>query len=105
LVPANEYTDTSVKSIDNRRVYEIYPIAEPGAKLESIQDFEGRSISSGGEPGDLTITGAPAHITLRWRFASPRTVTVNGRAVPAVRPAEGAQIEFDHTDETALRWR
>ncbi|MGZ5154665.1 MAG: hypothetical protein ACXWC5_31985 [Burkholderiales bacterium] len=79
LVPATKYADKQVKSIDNRRVYEIYP----GAKPESIQDFEGRSISSGDQPGTLTITGAPAHIILRWRFASPSTVTVNGRATPA----------------------
>jgi alpha-D-xyloside xylohydrolase len=104
LVPANEYADKSVKSLDNRRVYEIYPPAK-GGKLESIQDFEGRSIEPGGEPGSLTITGAPAHVILRWRFASPRSVTVNGRAVPALRGADGVSIEFDHADKTALSWQ
>ena len=101
LVPANEYADKQVKSMDNRRVYEIYP----GAKLESIQDFEGRSISSGDQTGTLTIAGAPAHIILRWRFAGPRTVMVNGRAVPSLRTADGTSVEFDHSDRTSLRWQ
>jgi alpha-D-xyloside xylohydrolase len=98
LVPANEYADKQVKSLDNRRVYEIWP----GEKPESIQDFEGRTIMH--EDGTLTITGAPAHIVLRWRFESPRTITVNGRDVPAVRTADGVSIEFDHADKTALKW-
>ena len=47
LVPAGEYADKSVKSMDDRRVYEIYP----GNKLEAIQDFEGRSVQPGAEAG------------------------------------------------------
>ncbi len=101
LAPANEYADKQVKSMDNRRVYEIYP----GPKLESIQDFEGRNIVPGDHPGTLTINGAPAHIILRWRFAAPRTVTVNGRSAPAVRTADGTSVEFDHSDNTSLRWQ
>jgi alpha-D-xyloside xylohydrolase len=100
LVPANQYVDKQVKSLDNRRVYEIYP----GSKPESIQDFEGRVLERN-QPGTLTITGAPAHVILRWRFAGPHAVTVNGRAVPALRTADGVSVEFDHTDKTALSWR
>jgi len=105
LVPADEYSDKSVKSIDNRRVYEIYPGTNSGGKLESIQDFEGRLIEPGGEPETLTITGAPAHVILRWRFAGPRAVTVNGRVVPSLHAGYGTSIEFDHTDKTSLGWR
>jgi alpha-D-xyloside xylohydrolase len=101
LVPADRYADNSVKSLDNRRVYEIYP----GAKLESIQDFEGRTISPGSEPGTLTISGAPAHVLLRWRFARPAALTVNGRAMALLRSADGGSVEFDHTDKTAVVWR
>jgi hypothetical protein len=90
-----------VKSIDNRRVYEIYP----GSKLESIQDFEERTISPGDQVGTLTVTGAPAHIILRWRFAGPRAVTINGRTIPSLRTADGASIEFDHSESTSLRWQ
>jgi alpha-D-xyloside xylohydrolase len=89
------------QSMDNRRVYEIYP----GVTLESIRDFEGRTIEPGGEPGALNITGVPARIILRWRFAGPRTVTVNGRFLPALHNADGVSIEFDHTDKTALHWQ
>jgi alpha-D-xyloside xylohydrolase len=101
LVPAADYTDKSVKSMDDRRVYEIYP----GTKLEAIQDFEGRTVEPGGEPGALTITGVPARVTLRWRFAGPATVTINGRAVPAIRNAEGVSVEFAHTGKTEVRVR
>jgi alpha-D-xyloside xylohydrolase len=106
LVPADEYGDKQVKSLDDRRVYEIYPLAKlPGAKLESIQDFEGRSVEPGDEAGTLTITGRPARITLRWRFAGPAMAAVNGRVVPMRRTADGVSIDFDHTDKTSLSWR
>jgi alpha-D-xyloside xylohydrolase len=108
LVPASEYADKNVKAMDSRRVYEVYPGAKPGAKLGAIQDFEGRTIAMGGpgeQPGALTITGAPAHVILRWRFAGPRTVMVNSRAVPVLRTTDGVSIEFDHTDKTALSWQ
>jgi alpha-D-xyloside xylohydrolase len=100
LVPAGEYADKGVKSIDNRRVYEIYP----GATLESIRDFEGRTIEPG-EAGTLNITGAPARIILRWRFAGPGMVMVNGRSVPQARNADGVSVEFDHADKTTVNWR
>jgi hypothetical protein len=90
--------------MDNRRVYEIYPAAGAGAGLESIQDFEGRKLEPGGE-GALTITGAPARIILRWRFAGPRAAVVNGRTIPAVRTSEGMAVEFDHTATTTVNWR
>ncbi len=101
LVPAAEYADKSVKSMDNRRVYEIYP----GATLETIRDFEDRSIKPGDQSSSFTINGAPAHITIRWRFAAPRTATVNGRAVTPARQADGAVIEFDHAGTTGITWR
>jgi alpha-D-xyloside xylohydrolase len=101
LVPANDYADKKVKSLDNRRVYEIWP----GTKLESIRDFEARTVEPGSQAGTLTITGAPARVILRWRFAGTHNVTVNGCAVPALRTANGISVEFDHTDKTALAWR
>jgi hypothetical protein len=70
-----------------------------------VQDFEGRAAASGDEAGTLTITGAPERVILRWRFAGPRTVTVNGRAVAALRTSDGIFAEFDHRDKTALRWQ
>ncbi len=101
LVPAGEYADKSVQSMDNRRIYEIYP----GQKLEAIQDFEGRTIQPEAQSTSVTITGAPAHIILRWRFDGPRTAMVNGRMVTPARGRAGASIEFDHADRTAVTWR
>ena len=101
LVPPGEYKDQAVKSLDDRRVYEIYP----GAKLEAIQDFEGPSIQTGDQPDSVAITGQPAHVILRWRFARPRTAEVNGKTVPPVRTADGVTIEFDHADKTTVIWR
>ena len=101
LVPAGEYADSGVKAMDNRRVYEIYP----GAKLEAIQDFEGRALQPGDAPGSLIITGPPAHVILRWRFAGPRSATVNGKTVPSQLGAEGVRVEFDHTGKTTLDWK
>ena len=101
LVPAGEYADKSVKSMDNRRVYEIYP----GSKVEAIRDFEDRSIQPGAQSSSLTITGAPAHMMIRWRFTAPHTATVNGRTIAPARQADGSGIEFDHTGTTEITWR
>jgi alpha-D-xyloside xylohydrolase len=97
LVPADQYGDKNVKSMDNRRVYEIYP----GAKLEAIQDFEGRQIQPGDTPGSLTISGAPARMIIRWRFGAPHSAVVNGKSVAIT----GSVIEFDHTSTTTLSWK
>jgi alpha-D-xyloside xylohydrolase len=101
LVPAADYADKNVKSIDNRRVYEIYP----GTKLEAIKDFEGRTIEPGAQPASLDITGAPAHVILRWRFGGPRIAMVNKRSVSPALLADGMTIEFDHSGTTEITWR
>src|SRR5579871_1712984 len=100
-VPSSEYSDKSVKSMDDRRIYEIYP----GTKLEAIRDFEGRSIQPGAEQGSLTIDGAPAHVILRWRFSGPHSTTVNGKAVTPLRQGDVASVEFEHSGTTAITWR
>ena len=75
LVPQTEYKDQAVKSLDNRRVYEIYS----GAQLRSITDFEGRTVTPGPEAASLVVTGAAARVTLRWRFIGPAAVSVGDR--------------------------
>ena len=105
LVPASEYADKNVKSMDNRRVYEIYPTADRARNWNRFRISRAGTSTRATRPERLTITGAPAHIILRWRFADPRTAMVNGRAVPAVRTADGASVEFDHSDRTELRWQ
>jgi alpha-D-xyloside xylohydrolase len=90
LVPQKEFKDQKVKALDDRRVYEIYPGA-----LRSVTDFENRSLTAGPDAGTLTITGQPARVTLRWRFAPPGAVAVNGQNLTVVRNADGASVEFE----------
>ncbi|MGA2770444.1 MAG: TIM-barrel domain-containing protein [Bryobacteraceae bacterium] len=101
LVPPGEYKDQTVKSLDNRRVYEIYP----GAQLRSITDFEGRTIAPGPQPASLVVAGEPARVTLRWRFNGPAAVSVNDRKLDTVKAADGSvSVEFDHQATSRLRW-
>ena len=99
LVPQAEFKDTKVKSMDNRRVYEIYP-----GSLRDITDFEGRTIAAG--PGRAaTITGQPAHVILRWRFEAPSRVTAAGKALTPIKGADGSvSVEFDHSGTSRVSW-
>ena len=101
LVPQTEYKDQAVKSLDDRRVYEIYP----GASLRSITDFEGRTVAPGPQPASLVVTGAAARVTLRWRFNGPAAVSVNDRKLDTVKTADGSlSVEFDHQGTSRLKW-
>jgi alpha-D-xyloside xylohydrolase len=100
LTPAADYRDKSVKGLDDRRVYDIYP----GSTLRAITDFEGRGIGPGTEPGTLVITGRPAHLILRWRFDHPSAVWLNGRKLDT-RGGQGIfTVEFDHSATSQLRF-
>ena len=100
LVPANAYADRSVKSLDERRTYEVYP----GDRLAAIRDFEGRTAGPGPESRTVTIEGPAARVTIRFRFRTPRSVTLEGRPLTLVTGPEGeASVEFDHKDRSALR--
>ena len=101
LVAQTEYQDQAVKSLDNRRVYEIYP----GAQLRSITDFEGRTVAPGPQPASLVVTGAAARVTVRWRFNGPASVSVNDRKLNTVKAADGSvSVEFDHQGTSKLGW-
>jgi alpha-D-xyloside xylohydrolase len=92
---------TLVPSLDERRVYELYP-----GPLRGITDFEGRSVAPGPEPGTLVIAGQPAHVTLRWRFQSPASVTLNGSELHRVTGSpSGVAVEFDHQIASRVQWR
>ena len=100
LVPQSEYKDRAVKSLDDRRVYEIYP-----GRLRSITDFEGRTVAPGPQPASLVITGQPARVILRWRFNGPAGVAVNDRKLDTVKAADGGvSVEFDHKGTASVRW-
>jgi alpha-D-xyloside xylohydrolase len=81
LVPQSESGNTTVKTMDDLRVYELIDSAS-GGNATTITDFEGRVVALG--PNSLKITGdQAAHMIVRWRFGSPKSVTVDGAQVKA----------------------
>jgi alpha-D-xyloside xylohydrolase len=101
LVPQSEYKDQAVKSLDNRRVYEIYP----GLLLRSITDFEGRMVGPGQGPASLVVAGQAARVTLRWRFNGPAAVSLDSHKLDTVKAADGSvSVQFDHQGTSRLRW-
>jgi len=98
LVPQSESGNSSVKSLDDRRVYEVY-----GNGDSTQTDFEGRVITRTGSL--LRISGdAPAHVLVRWRFGGVKSVTVNGATVKLQSRDGGAFVEFDHAKESLINW-
>ncbi|HWB84962.1 MAG TPA: TIM-barrel domain-containing protein [Bryobacteraceae bacterium] len=102
LVQASECKDPTVQALDDRRVYEIYPGSQP----RSITDFENRRIAYDPKAGTLTLTGAPARVSIRWRFADPSEVTLNGQKFDKVTATpDGISVEFRHQGTSTLAWR
>jgi alpha-D-xyloside xylohydrolase len=103
LVPQSESGNTTVKSMDDRRVYEL--IDGAGTGIAATTDFEGRKIERG--VASLKITGdKAAHMIVRWRSAHPHTVTVNGTAAKLSTGESGEPfVEFDYTKESVVAWQ
>jgi alpha-D-xyloside xylohydrolase len=102
LVPRSEFTDGRIQAIDDRRVYEIYP----GRETRTIADFEGRHLVHQPQAGMLTIAGAAARLTIRWKFAHPSSVSLNGQKLDHLTPtADGVSVEFPHRGTSTLSWR
>jgi alpha-D-xyloside xylohydrolase len=103
LVPQAESGNAKVKSMDDRRVYEL--VGPAAASATSITDFEGRTVVRSGD--SLTIEGdSVAHVIVRWRFAHPRSATRNGKAMSVKTDAHGdAFVEFDYTGSTSVAWQ
>jgi len=99
LVPATESGNTSIKTLDERRVYEIV-----GSSSEDVTatDFEGRVLVHSGNK--LTITGEKkAHVIVRWKFVQARGVTVEGAPITA---QNGGTVEFDYAGTpVTVAWR
>jgi hypothetical protein len=68
-----------------------------------MTDFEGRTPGPGADRGTLVVTGKPAHIILRRRFA-PSAVWRNGRKPDIRTDQRRITVEFDHTRTTTLRF-
>jgi alpha-D-xyloside xylohydrolase len=98
LVPQSESGNTTVKSLDDRRVYEL----NDDSGTSTLTDFEGRSVVRSGR--SLRITGdSAAHMIVRWRFAKPKSVKVNGKTEKLIDG--GTAVEFDHSKESEVEWQ
>ena len=108
LVPAAESGNKEVHTLDARRVYEI--LGPPAAVATGITDFEGRTLvrsAAEGGPDTLQIDGdKPAHMIVRWRFAVPSQVTINGAPGAIHNDQNGIPtVEFEYTRATTIQWR
>jgi alpha-D-xyloside xylohydrolase len=99
LVPQSESENTAVKSLDDRRVYEVVGSAGDA----KITDFEGRVVVRAGRT--LKISGSSAaRVIVRWRFGTVAKVSVNGVSVAVQAGADGPFCEFDHASESVVEW-
>jgi alpha-D-xyloside xylohydrolase len=100
LVPPSESGNTTVKSLDDRRVYEVIGSEAADVKLT---DFEGRAVERAGK--SLKISGSAAKVTVYWRFGTVASATVNGAAVTVRNGVDGPYVEFEHIAESSVAWR
>jgi alpha-D-xyloside xylohydrolase len=100
LVAEKESGNTKVKSLDDRRVYEVIG---GGTGETRSTDFEGRVVVRTAK--SLKITGGPAaRMTVRWRFGTVTDVKVNGVAVQAQMGADGPSVELDYAATSVVEW-
>ncbi len=101
LVPGSEIGNTGVKSLDQRRVYEVF--GNSGADgTTTITDFEGRKIERKGNV--LKISGDPARVTVRLRFSRAGRITVNGASMRLDSSGDTRSVEFDHAGTSTVAW-
>lgn len=98
LVPPSQSGNTQIQSLDDRRVYEVYPGAEA-----DFTDFEGRTIQRNN--ATLTINGKSAKVSVCWKFIHITTATVNGAAARVQQGIDGPFIEFNHKDKSVVVWK
>jgi alpha-D-xyloside xylohydrolase len=106
LVPQSESGNTAVKSLDDRRVYEVIGASsgDAASKQTRLTDFEGRVVLRAGK--SLKISGnSAAHVIVRWRFGTVASATVNGAPVTVQPTPDGPTIEFDHASESLVAWQ
>ncbi|HVO35980.1 MAG TPA: TIM-barrel domain-containing protein [Gemmatimonadales bacterium] len=101
LVPWRGAGEPPVPTLDDRRVYEIYP-----GPARNLVDFEGRrlDVAAGEGRTSLSLSGAPARVTIVWRFQHPRHVTLDGRPVALQADGASVSVTFAHTAESRLVW-
>jgi alpha-D-xyloside xylohydrolase len=103
LVPQSESGNTTVKSLDDRRVYEVIG-SEPIPVATKITDFEGRVVVRLARTLKISGTSA-ARVIVRWRFGTVARVSVNGVPVAVKSGPDGPYVEFDHAAESLVEWQ
>jgi alpha-D-xyloside xylohydrolase len=102
LVPAKESGNTTVKTLDDRRVYEV--IGGANSDGRKLTDFEGRTLAE--TTNSLKISGGPAaRVTVRWRFGTIASVTVNGASATVQPGPDGPSIDFAYSGEAMVAWQ
>ncbi|HWB33325.1 MAG TPA: TIM-barrel domain-containing protein [Acidobacteriaceae bacterium] len=102
LVPSSESGNTTVHSLDDRRIYELIA-GQPSAETR-ITDFEGRTLTR--TASSLSISGGPtARITLRWPFGAASGVTVNGSPAKVQSGPSGPSIDFAYSGNATITWK
>jgi alpha-D-xyloside xylohydrolase len=101
LVPWRGNGAAPVPTLDDRRVYEIYP-----GPARSLEDFEGRRLAVGASAGRTTLdlTGQAARVTIVWRFRPPAHATLNGVPLALRREGSSTTASFAHAAESRLAW-
>jgi alpha-D-xyloside xylohydrolase len=102
LVPPAESGNATIKSLDDRRVYELVPAANDSQSV-TITDFEGRNLARSAH--SLEINGKAARVTVRWRFDPINSVTLGGTPLDLHTDAGGRYVEFDHAGRSTLNWK
>ena len=113
LVPARESGNKDVKTLDERRIYEVIG---GGDGETSVTDFEGRVLTRSGSslkigmPGkaaqdpDATAITKPTRVAVRLRFTNVRSAKVNGSAAKVQQVGDASVMEFELTKETVVSW-
>jgi alpha-D-xyloside xylohydrolase len=102
LVPKSESGNTTIHTLDDRRIYEL--IGRAPSTPTTITDFEGRTLVRSGNT--LTIAGnSVARIIIRFRFEEVHSASVNGVFAAIQYGPYGAYIEFDYTGNATVTWR
>jgi alpha-D-xyloside xylohydrolase len=108
LVPTSESGNSDVKTMDDRRVYEVIsPFTAAGPATQT--DFEGRVLVRDAQSLKITDSTTtlvtPARVTVRWRFGRVSSATVDGASVEVKNGTDGPYVEFSHAGESLVEWK
>lgn len=110
LISPKDSGNKTVHSLDNRRVFEI--LGEASNAETTFTDFEGRAVTRSGNTLQITAAEAEASvpgktwISVKWKFLTPRSASVNGANVPIHSDENGVPtIEFEEGANDLIVWQ